>query len=542
MSINLGQGQVIDNLNRYLEWHNLPLRMNKEGICNGLAMVYVKYVLENKEKEFFDMLGYIAGKEISSEMEIQVNHFVNEVILSFIPEKYDKKLNQSNAIKALAIDNKSLKSSFDLALVTSDDNWANIFTSLSLRENEVMRVASINHTVAVAKKEGQYIVYDPNYSSGFKTFANEKQLVQELHKNVFEYNRGPLGLEVSVICHPDSPARDFPKLKEIYHAYLTHENITQVAKTDGKKFDTLQRSAILNDAAAISELLSIGAKDDNYQAAAEAVMSNNPDTLRVLLENIKEPNVINGLFVAALEHGRSETFDELLQHSFSRTVIENAAKMNLNKSWLINKAAEGGNVEVLQKTIQLCQTNLGTEDLLSPFILEKQPMEDAICAAIRGGDVKSVELLMEHLEKEGFDDPIRNVQYLTLAIRENQPYMVALLLKKIPSEFVQTISMTASATEKTDLFIIHQLQKHDVNFSTTAKAIIDKKEHRPVGIILSIGIMLNKFSDFCKEKLLNKAGVDHNVQACKTIQAKLANIQHEALESEEEPNSGLSPK
>ncbi|WP_019217070.1 hypothetical protein [Legionella tunisiensis] len=50
MAADLSQNQVIENLNQYLQWHNLPLEMNPDGVCNGLAIVYAKYILEGKKK------------------------------------------------------------------------------------------------------------------------------------------------------------------------------------------------------------------------------------------------------------------------------------------------------------------------------------------------------------------------------------------------------------------------------------------------------------------------------------------------------------
>ena len=49
-----------------------------------------------------------------------------------------------------------------------------------------MLVNSINHTIAVSRKNGQYIVYDPNYLLGFYSIKSERALIRELHKNVVD--------------------------------------------------------------------------------------------------------------------------------------------------------------------------------------------------------------------------------------------------------------------------------------------------------------------------------------------------------------------
>ena len=58
--------------------------------------------------------------------------------------------------------------------------------------------------------------------------------------------------------------------------------------------------------------------------------------------------------------------------------------------------------------------------------------------------------------------------------------------------------MGSSAIEKTELNILKALQEKGVKFSKVEKAIIAQKEHKTAGVMLSIGIMLNKFTDYCR--------------------------------------------
>lgn len=62
MKRSVDQKQVIDKLNLYLKRHNMPVQMNNEGVCNGLATLYAKYVLEGKENQFFKILEEIVKK------------------------------------------------------------------------------------------------------------------------------------------------------------------------------------------------------------------------------------------------------------------------------------------------------------------------------------------------------------------------------------------------------------------------------------------------------------------------------------------------
>ncbi|CDZ78948.1 hypothetical protein BN59_03263 [Legionella massiliensis] len=86
MSFTIDQARVIANLKRYLDWHNLPFRMNREGVCNGLAAVYAKYALQGKQEEFKRILSKITTMSIDPESDEQVNEFAKDVAQSFKPE------------------------------------------------------------------------------------------------------------------------------------------------------------------------------------------------------------------------------------------------------------------------------------------------------------------------------------------------------------------------------------------------------------------------------------------------------------------------
>lgn len=185
MYSKISQSRIIDNLNKYLEWHNLPVRMNVGGICNGLASVYSKYALEGKEDEFFNMLYYVSGKNPTSDIEMQLNHFVAEILVSFDTIQFDPNLPAFRSIEALTINNQKLKSAFDFAITTKDKNWAEILKTITLQDKEVMRVVGAQHAVSISKKDGKFRLYDPNYQSGAKEFATEEELFKSSIKMCF---------------------------------------------------------------------------------------------------------------------------------------------------------------------------------------------------------------------------------------------------------------------------------------------------------------------------------------------------------------------
>ncbi len=522
MKQRVDQNLVIDRLNQYLKWHNMPVRMNNEGVCNGLATMYAKYVLEGKENQFFKILEQIAKKNPESAMESDINQFVYDVVLTLFPEQFDKELTQTSSMRALTINNKPLQSSFDLAISTSDNNWVEIFDTLALQQDEVMRIGGTMHAVSVRRKDNKYVVYDPNYSSGTKEFASAKELIAELHNKVLRYqNGGALGMTISIMRHPENnEPRNFPKVSEIYDCYLTQENINDVAVSHfGGVFNTLEKAAEINDAAAINHLLGIGAKDKDHQAARIAVTYNNPDALTALLGTNKDSTTFATLFIDALAHGREKIYDTLFS-------LKKALPFN-NSFPVIQAAAKGGNPSLLRKVINYYGVSGLESDVLHKVIPD----------AIYSGNTECVKVLVEQLaiKKQPLSDE-KKMEYLLESIKHNQTYMVAYFIKNIPQEYLKTISMSVTAVGRTDLYLLRQLQTHGVTFSETAKAVLDKKEHQPIKLSLKFGILLHKFTD------LRLSGISYDHSHFKEIKDKLSATKNELEEKQKGENEVLSRK
>jgi hypothetical protein len=492
MSCDVNQGRIIKRLNAYLEWHNIPIHLDKKGVCNGLTCLYIKYALQGHKDEFLSLLEYIVEKNPDSEMEDKVNQLVYEVILTCTPGKFEKDLNQANAMGLLNIKKQPIKSSFDFALATSDENWAEIIQKIDLHDNEVMRVSSINHVVAVTKIGREYLIYDPNYPSGVCTFDDEEELIKELRTHVFDYNKGPLGLMIHVIRPPeDEEIRKFPKVCELYDTYLTQENINDEASIDGQEYDfsTLGYAVYLNDEKIISQLINKGAVDKDNIALIRAILFNQPKTISVLLHNnsdVSSKKQQEYFFLLSLVYGHLEVFDELMKHY---------KQIPLNTDVAVVCAANGRNTVLLEKVIEYCKPDSST-------------LATAIFVAAGEGRLQNIKLLMHKLDE--LKEPLTHedmIECLLEAITKNRFATVHFFLNKIPPQLCQTISLSTLAAEKTELAILRMLKSKDVVFSGAAEAVFARKERQPVDFFTSLGILWCKFTDFLKELLWNDSGI-----------------------------------
>lgn len=285
MSRNVSQKKIIDNLNQYLELTHAPsnLRLSETGVCCGLASVCAKYIIQGQQDAFFKLLEKVSEMDPKAGLNVEVDQFVMEIVLSHSPELFDvnEDCNQQNSLKTLYIEGEPLKSSFNLTMVTDDKNWSQIIKNLEIRDNEAVRISSLVHLVTVTKKNGVYTLYDPNYSSGYKIFFNESNLIQELHINVLHYNsqlgevikvfgmeslagkitgalgiNGSLGMLVQVIRHPtDKSPRDFPDVQDLYHKYLdTSDKLNQTAITRGIEVNNMIFAVQNHDKKAVNAL------------------------------------------------------------------------------------------------------------------------------------------------------------------------------------------------------------------------------------------------------------------------------------------------
>lgn len=565
----LNQSKIISQLNRYLDWHNMPVRMNKSGLCNGLAAVYVKYALQGQLNKFQTILNTIANLTPNAEWNEDVYSFAKDVAKSFMPEEYDKTLNQLHSLATLDIAGKKLTPAFDLAMTTSDTNWIHILKEIALQEDEAMIVRSVNHAVAISKKAGNYIIYDPNYRGGFKAFRSERDVIHELHFNVFGYTGmlgfvtdslnlsdalspmavplelyGPLGLHVQVVRHPelnDTP-RSFPDPGGLFKKYL---NTGQAALSSAGDYGITNMfwAILLDNKDAVNALYAKGFTNDRHliPACLIAVTMNATQVLPLFLSQIKKQSDILRLpevFMEVLGEGRQEALDILLKDSNGRACFEDIILMRGNAATYLNRAAAGGNRDVLQYMLDAYQQD-GAPPLDEKAIAEKILAGNAIGAAIGSKSIACVNLLYQQLKKiPGQVNNLVLLTHLQLAIRANQLPMVQFFvaeiykLPKYQGLLFEAVKLSPSQVAKTDISILRLLQANHVHFSPTTQAIIARKENDPAASLTFLDRLIYEITDFIKEVLLKRDESEENVRHFKTMKSGLFKCQSPKTDEE----------
>jgi|GEM_PF-3044833 len=523
----IDQGQIIDKINEEFTRSNMPidLRFDESGVCRGLSTVYGKFFLEDREKDFIEMLELIASGNTSNEKisEGDVYVFAAEILMASQPAVYEPRFNQSTSMKLLKINGKQLDSSFDLVLSTTDENWATIFKTLDFEPDEVVLLGGNRHSVAVRKEEGVYKVYDPNYSNGFKDFLTDKALIRELHFNVFDYNEGNFGLKLNVLRHPEkNRSKEFPKIKHLYQQYYDPMNsklsvlefnsesfystffplANYVDKYIGTRFsawyfsemqyDYLQNAMkFIRDEEAIDCLLNREklTPEQLFDLATSSIYFNNEIALKVMLPKMEnDKKKIECLIHSALYNGCIACFDVLEPYFKKNNESEKI-------SHLIYMAAHGANPELLKKILDRNSEN--KSDLNSVSILYFGVLE-----AIKSGSFECVEMMINEMEK--LDAPLNltphdYLLFLQEAIKENKVSVVIGLINRyphIPKDTLHYLMSPLMAT-RTNLEVLEVLKDKGFELSISVLDVMQqKKEGKRLNLKTQLDIFVNCLSNF----------------------------------------------
>ncbi|HHT0605383.1 TPA: hypothetical protein ACTXXA_002814, partial [Legionella anisa] len=514
------QTRAIKNLNRYLAAQNLPVRMNPDGVCLGLANVYVKYVVEGREKEYFKMLDHVANLKHGTPYDDRVNLFVTEVLLAFKPDLFDKSKKQRDGIRNLQVDHVALQPFLSFSLVTNDRNWMKIFDSMHLRDGEALTVGIPDHAISISAHKGGYRVCDSNNPDGYVDVSSSKALIKQLHAVAKHYDcKGDLALMIQAVRHPKKPARtDFLSEAQIYEQYL--DLTSKTTKTEKGKAvkteDSLDFAIRTDDLIAFKLILERHPNALNAQNFKDIASYDSTHILQHCIENgvIKRDNLMP-MIQQSLIDASPGTFKLLkaLDPSFY-----NASVMaQKNAVAIINNAARGGAPDLLNEILddysKKGRPPLGMQDLavairtkLGSSNNSKNAIEAAIGQLSQCGlsNADCVKTLLETLNKAGTPLNEKELLYYTqLAIKTNQPHMVNLFIYEIEhrltldsqKELFRSIQLSKKESAKTDPSILNVLsQKKDSLFSTDTPKI-----EKASGVMSTIGIQFTKFTDWVEK-------------------------------------------
>lgn len=526
MTNSYHQHHVIETLNAYLNYHNVPAsyRLNTNGICSGLSTLYAKAVLLNQQEEFMEMLQYLSKRQPNSEMDIRVNQFIFEVLKLASPELFTVETGQSSITQTITLEGKDIQTLFKLGLVTTAENWEAIFSEIKLENGEAMLVRSVDHCVSISRNSnGHYRLYDPNYDCGVKEIKSEVDLITELCR-CFDYETTNIGLAIQILKNSEWPYRKTPDVEVLYQKHLNESEVIK-ATSSKKSRDTLFFAATLADEKAMLYLLNLDIKFDINYAANKLVIENKNELLKTLLPKVDITQIIV-LFLLSAGLGREDSFNTILDFlDLNESILKPKTKQRLlwgtahsNNETLFKRILQSYDSE---ETNSQASFSVSNDDMLdtSKTVSEAKHQNTSLINAIftpdsEGNDVvqhtikamysSCLNLLLDTLNENEYKlSTEQQLKYLSFAIEQNNPAMVETLIglnnQRMSPEQLSALSIPFPMMQKLNLELLNTLQKSGVRFSTIEQAIIAKKEHQPITILLKCGIYLIDFAYWFKE-------------------------------------------
>lgn len=486
------QGSLIQIINNYLAWNNLPINWNAEGICHGLATVHAQYLLQGKEDKFYNMLDRIRElTQNNSQPSIEldpydnIDFFIAQVVLAFNPSVFDKQYHQDNSYELMSVDGKSLNSTFHLSLVTSIANWGKIIKDeIKMQEGETFLVSNTLHTVSVHYANGEYSIYDPNYPQGKKTCSDENALMHELALSVFKMS-------------PADLATNYSEMK----AGLTFKNITK----QDNQHTVLRRNAqaIYEDYFKTEDLigafLAFGIKNNNLTIISKMLVDSS--FTEYLIKSISlDEKELNYMCTYALENDYVESFLLLNKKKQEKTdepvdelaAISSQASIKLDNLQMehilglvtnFNHTTHEHNVNIeeegqAQLILQACK--LGSRNVFNVIKVEygqayeqlfnEKNSNNLLLAAVQGGQPEILKQIICDMNSLNIPlslslNPSTQRDLLDEAIQSNAHECVSILLKELhrnankTSEFLpeQLMSYLNAAINKNNIYMVDSL-------------------------------------------------------------------------------------
>lgn len=391
-----------------------------EGMCNGLVFLAIEYFLLNKKDEFFkDLYQFIQLDDVSS-----FYLMLTRLLILFIPKQFSLDLTQDNAYQLL---NPKPICQFSFGMVMSKKNWVKFFNQVNLRENEVMRVASINHVVMITKKNNQYYLYDPNCSEGEMQYSNASGVVNGLSWSFDSYPllTNKLAMTVNIF----TSARELEIKRDVDKFYKTFiDEKTSKVLFKQKEYDSLIMSIMANQ----PDCLEIFKDNISEDTLSWAIVYGADLIVDQLLLNWKflEAEMLQKNLSLALLCGQFKIFNGLLKndefhHQFIQTLVPYFKKI------LIENAIQGGNVDLFRQIMTVCHADKTPGQLLVHDLKFRGSSDYSratllVKKAIESPQIEILTELLKYLTEQGIRFNQSEIKHLTLVAIENN-YLTALM-------------------------------------------------------------------------------------------------------------------
>lgn len=312
---SFAQVVLLEKLNIYLKSQRRK-KINEEGYCHGLTLLWLHHISQNTEKDFYRLSKKIICSKTSEfkDFENQIENFLSNIEWLQNSCKYQASVNQFDIDKLLEANSKlhfsAIFNSRDLAHVLE----------LSLLPNKMICLSNIDHTVGLYCKDNKYYLYNPNYESGEAQVFQHINRLQEEIINCFNKTDKPLHkiplvfniLDREKSCEPEKQIDRKAILK------LLTNSTAKVLRVDHSGTNSLHLAAELDDTENIKILLSknspIDALDNEDRTALNlATLYGHEAAVSLLLQQGSNPRLACNDGSTSLHNACENGFDKIVK-------------------------------------------------------------------------------------------------------------------------------------------------------------------------------------------------------------------------------------
>ena len=551
--VNTEQSEVITNLNKYLQYHNLPITLDEKGICHGLSTLYIQYVLEGKEEEFTRILSYIAHKTPQQNGKIpdaELFILVEKLIALQVSQAHSTRntYNQSNSYQQLHVHNHYLQSAFQIGVKTSTDNWAHIIEQIDLKPTEVLRATCAQHTIAIARDaNGDYKVYDPNNSVVNQKFTSAKKMTKWLANEAFDFSLLPtrnktLDMHIDVISAEQPENRAFPSKKELLDKYLTPSQMKMHEGLKGGLYYAME----FDDAEAAEYILN---DESNHLSEKElrsalvlAIKKDSVNVLEVVIRKLEKENRLSFLkpFTAlSLSTGSARCAHILLNMPETHSAYELVVTDQATYSSLLKYAFSGMHDDLIRYVLHDVHKYHGAQAFTPEILIQLMDI------SVQNRNHRAITILGYHLPAlhTQVANPQQRLALLSQAIKNNDPLMVNALVRNLQMspEELNCLNISFTMIHQYNFEIFSTLKDAGYQFSPRAEQFIQSKMNQSIGIIESLGIALIRFSEFITQQ--NTLQIDHSkIDRFTLFKAEVTSLRTEKKAQDEAVSDDDIPK
>ena len=493
------QNQIITALNRYCNYHQLSISYNKRGICYGLCSLRSKYILQNKEHRFQEIIVELADLRPSQDLSEEQQLFMLELMLAANPRQFSSQFNYEDALRLIYKQQNASKPSFKISLITNATNWLEILKQINIQPGEAVTIRSGNHIISVFKKNNLYSFYDPN--TGFAVYDNEQKLLDRLLElKTFGINsRDTIAFTLDIRSNSSPTTQPQHRAVEnIYAAYL-NPNLKSTTYR-GKSINTLDLA--IRDGlefAVIKQLITLGCSADKQLLETAIINHASAEVFRELFKLFyPENNNLEDLeffLCTAIACDSEKIFDLFYDSDFFHAFLCRNTAVTIFSLAFVTK----GHV-IFNKILPLFQQSLSEESRREIMVIFFKTLK---IDAERPVNFQNLRLLLNEAHNLGCQaSPEQTLKFLSMAIQSNDYPVVKQWLDSefIPSTYIKDLNLPLSLVKKINAPILRLLESKGVKFSNNAKSIIAQKEHHWVNIVRLILILIEQLTDYLRSR------------------------------------------